>query len=139
MKKILGKISQSPVHGLKLLKRRQRLTLRRSLLKVKEALAQEKVETKEMLNTYQRYLQGDADKAQMKQANKQFVDLIKGLGLGVVVVLPFSPITIPLIVKLGQSVGVDVLPSAFAHMVSKDDGQKSEPVEKDSTAHKNEV
>lgn len=120
---MLRKISQSPVHGFKLLKRRQRLTLRRSLLKVKAALSQEKIETKEMLHTYQRYVKGDADKAQMKEANKQFVDLIKGLGLGVVVILPFSPITIPIIVKLGKSVGVDVLPSAFAD-IGKEDNDK---------------
>lgn len=113
---MLSKIGQSPLHGFKLLRRRQRLTLRRSLLKVKAALAQEKVETKAMLHTYQRYVHGDADKAQMKEANKQFVDLIKGLGLGVVVILPFAPITIPIIVKLGKTVGVDVLPSAFADM-----------------------
>lgn len=124
MKKILGKISQSPVHGLKLLKRRQRLALRRSLLQVKAALAQEKVETKDMLYTYQRYLQGDADKVQMKEANKQFVDLIKGLGIGIFAVLPFSPITIPIIVKLGKRVGVDVLPSAFADMGKKQQRKK---------------
>lgn len=49
----------------------------------------------------------------MEEANKQFVDVIRGLGLGVLVVLPFSPITLPFIVKLGERIGVNVLPSAF--------------------------
>ena len=56
----------------------------------------------------------------MEEANKQFRDLVKGLGLGVVVVLPFSPITIPIIVKLGQRLGVDVFPTAVKEQLSKD-------------------
>ncbi|MGS0729206.1 hypothetical protein ACVBKF_23605, partial [Shewanella sp. 0m-11] len=46
----------------------------------------------------------------------QFGDLLKGLGLGVFAVLPFAPITIPIVVKLGKIVGVDVLPSSFNNM-----------------------
>ncbi|MBU2425362.1 MAG: hypothetical protein KKA56_00630, partial [Gammaproteobacteria bacterium] len=34
-------------------------------------------------------------------------------GLGIFAVLPFAPITIPLIVKLGRKLGIEVLPSAF--------------------------
>ena len=49
----------------------------------------------------------------MHTANLQLVDLLKGLGIGVVAILPFSPITIPFIIKVGQRFGIDVLPSAF--------------------------
>lgn len=83
------------------------------MLQVKYALAQEKQETIEMLAIYKRYTQGDASPAELKTANKQLLDLLKGLGLGVFAILPFAPITIPLIVKLGRLVGVDVLPSSF--------------------------
>lgn len=83
------------------------------MLALKVALSQEKVETREMLSIYNRYLQGESQPGEMKVANKQFVDIVKGLGIGVFAVLPFSPITIPLIVKLGKYVGVDILPSAF--------------------------
>lgn len=113
MKKVLRKLSTSPVHGVKVLKRKQMMSLRRSLVKVKIALAQEKDETKEMLDIYQRYVKGQSKPGEMKVANEQFLDLVKGLGLGVFAVLPFSPITIPVIVKLGKYVGVDILPSAF--------------------------
>ena len=100
------------------------MSLRRSMLRLKAALSQEKAETREMLGIYQRYVQGGAQPDEMKVANKQFFDLVKGLGLGVFAVLPFSPITIPVIVKLGKSVGVDILPSAFANM---SDDQGNEP------------
>ena len=66
-----------------------------------------------MLTIYRRYTQGQTSKEELKRANEQFVDILKGLGLGVFAVLPFAPITIPLVVKLGRMVGVDVLPSSF--------------------------
>jgi|TARA_Y100000034_G_C6863121_1_gene393086 hypothetical protein len=84
------------------------------MLALKVALAQEKQETKEMLDIYKRYSFGEAHKSELKIANEQLVDILKGLGLGVFALLPFAPITIPLIVKLGQWVGVDVLPSSFS-------------------------
>ena len=66
-----------------------------------------------MLMTYQRFTKGKASKLEMEEANKQFIDVIRGLGLGVLAVLPFSPITLPFVVKLGERIGVNVLPSAF--------------------------
>ncbi len=111
--KVLQRFTASPLRKLKVIKRRHMVGLRRSMLKLKTALSQEKAETKEMLRTYNAYVQGDAKPEDMKAANQQFLDILKGLGLGVFAVLPFSPITIPAIVKLGKMVGVDILPSAF--------------------------
>jgi hypothetical protein len=96
------------------LKRRGYLdTLKSSLLKLKAGLAQETIETKEMLEIYQRFTLGESSKEEMTKANAQFRDLIKSMGLGVILVLPFAPITIPLIVKLGRRLGIEVLPSSF--------------------------
>ncbi|KKE81430.1 hypothetical protein N481_18560 [Pseudoalteromonas luteoviolacea S4047-1] len=80
---------------------------------MKGALAQEKQETEEMLDIYKRYTLGNATKTELKVANKQFVDVLKGLGLGIFAILPFAPITIPLIIALGNKFGVEVLPSSF--------------------------
>ena len=80
---------------------------------VKQGLAQETRETKVMLSTYKRFTKGQASKIEMQEANKQFIDVIRGLGLGILAVLPFSPITLPFVVKLGEKIGVNVLPSAF--------------------------
>ena len=90
------------------------------MLKVKLALVQEKDETKEMLKVYRKYTQGLATKAEMRMANEQFFDVIKGLGIGVVAILPFAPITIPLAIKLGRLVGVEILPSSFTSSIDKD-------------------
>lgn len=83
------------------------------MVRVKFALRQESVETKDMLIIYRKYTMGQATKEEMSEANAQFFDVIKGLGIGVFAVLPFAPITIPIAIKLGRLVGVEILPSAF--------------------------
>jgi hypothetical protein len=114
MMRLIKVVHKAPIRVAKISKKRQQIRLRRSMLALKVALAQEKQETKEMLDIYKRYSFGEAHKSELKVANEQLVDILKGLGLGVFAVLPFAPITIPLIVKLGQWVGVDVLPSSFS-------------------------
>ncbi len=94
-------------------KRKALISMRRNLLVIKRGLAIETQETKTMLYVYHQYTLGKASQEDMRSANRQFGNVIKGLGLGVVVILPFSPITIPAIVKLGEKFGVNVLPSSF--------------------------
>ncbi len=94
-------------------KQKASVSMRRNLLVIKRGLEIETQETKVMLNIYHQYTQGKASKDEMRQANKQFVNLIRGLGLGVLTILPFSPITIPAIVKLGDRFGINVLPASF--------------------------
>jgi len=119
--KTLRKFHRAPIRVYRIKRLSTKLRAKRTMLKLKLALAQEKKETKEMLIIYKKYTQGQATKEEMKVANEQFVDVLKGLGLGVFAVLPFAPITIPIIIKLGRIVGVEVMPSAFTPKnVSKD-------------------
>ena len=104
-----------------MIKRKALIPLKQSLLSVKHSLAQESRETKVMLVTYKRFTKGQASKLEMQEAHRQFVDVIRGLGLGVLAVLPFSPITLPFIVKLGEKIGVNVLPSAFMKELQEED------------------
>lgn len=112
--KVWKHVLKAPVRVVSISRKRQIYKLRRQLLRVKIALAQEKHETKEMLSTYRRYTKRQATAEEMKIANQQFVDVLKGLGIGVFAVLPFAPITIPIVIKLGKWVGVDILPSSFS-------------------------
>ncbi|RZM84593.1 hypothetical protein C3B51_03330 [Pseudoalteromonas rubra] len=112
--RLIKVVHKAPIRVARISKKRQQLRLRRALVGLKIALAQEKQETRAMLDIYKRYPQGGVSKQELATANQQFVDILKGLGLGVFALLPFAPITIPLIVKLGQWLGVDVLPSSFS-------------------------
>ena len=112
--KIWVHFARAPIRVLLISHRRSSVRLKRQMIKIKIALAQEKTETKEMLAIYRKYTQGNASETEMLMANKQFLDLLKGLGLGVFVVLPFAPITIPVMIKIGKWVGVDIIPSSFS-------------------------
>lgn len=88
-------------------------TLREDLLKVKAALSAETKHTRQMIQTYMRYTQGEATKEEMQAANEQFRSFLKTIGLGALAVLPFAPVTIPAVVKLGQKLGIDIIPNSF--------------------------
>lgn len=121
MKHYIIRITQSIKRQNAATKYKALIPLKRSLLLVKRGLAQETRETKIMLSTYKRFTKGQASKLEMQDANKQFIDVIRGLGLGILAVLPFSPITLPFVVKLGEKIGVNVLPSAFMVDFQEDD------------------
>jgi len=106
-------IFKAPIRVIRIKRKRASLRLKQQMLMIKIALGQEKTETKEMLIIYRKYTQRQASKEELKIANEQFVDIVKGLGIGVFAVLPFAPITIPVVIKLGKLVGVNILPSSF--------------------------
>jgi hypothetical protein len=83
------------------------------IMKIKDALAKEGEQSLKMFETYARYTQGQATDKEMDEANKQFGDFLKTIGLGVFAILPGSPITIPLLVKLGEKFGIDIMPNSF--------------------------
>jgi len=105
---------KAPIRVIVISRKRTTIRFKRQMLRIKIALSQEKVETKEMLSIYRRYTKRQATPEEMTIANQQFLDILKGLGLGVFAVLPFSPITIPVMIKLGRLVGVEILPSSFS-------------------------
>lgn len=100
------------------------------LIRLKHILAQEGKETKHMLESYARFSVGKADKKEMKQANSQFRDILRSAGLGVFLVLPFAPITIPLVVKLGRKLGIEILPSSFRQITSNEESSKKKAKKK---------
>jgi len=104
---------KAPIRVTSISRRRNFTKLKRQMVALKIALSQEKAETKEMLTIYKKYTKKQATPEELAEANKQFIDILKGLGLGVFAVLPFAPITIPILIKIGKMVGVDILPSSF--------------------------
>ena len=72
---------------------------RKYLLKLKDAFLEENVQNTKMLDLYLKYLEGEASEQDLEDANKQLGEILKSLGMGVLVVLPFSPVSIPYLVK----------------------------------------
>lgn len=87
--------------------------LKDNLKALKKGLSKETKETKEMLEIYRKQTLGQATKREIKKANKQLRDLMKGMGIGVILILPLAPLTLPILVKLGDRIGINILPDSF--------------------------
>jgi len=125
--KLLLRLHKAPIRVLRIQRRKTMLRFRFSMVRLKTALAQETDETRRMLHIYQRSLQGKATEAELRFANHQLVDVLRATGLGVFAVLPFAPITIPVLIKLGRKLGVEVLPSSFQPRTERQKRIKVEP------------
>ena len=95
-------------------------SFKQKMITFREALGQEKEETIEMLIIYRKFTTKNASKQEMKIAHQQFFDLLKGAGLGVFAILPFAPLTIPLVLKVGKMWGIELLPTSFNEKNSDD-------------------
>ncbi|MFC4653558.1 MULTISPECIES: hypothetical protein [Rheinheimera] len=124
---VLTRLHKAPIRVLRIQRRKTLVRFRFSMIRLRTALAQETDETRRMLVIYQRSLQGKATEAELRFANHQLVDVLRATGLGVFAVLPFAPITIPILIKLGRKIGIEVLPSSFQPRADRVKRIKAEP------------
>ncbi len=93
----------------------ERKSLEHKLANIFMAIKNEKEETKELAQLLKKYVeqQGSLSSEEMTKVKEQFSDLLKMAGLSIPIIMPFSFVIIPLIMKLGQKVGVKILPTSF--------------------------
>ena len=89
--------------------------IKSSLAKIQEILSNETKESNEMLKIYQKYIINNEEitKEELEQANKQFADLLRGLGMAGVFALPGGLLAIAFIVKVGQKLGIEIIPEKY--------------------------
>ena len=87
------------------------------------ALREENEANTEMLDNFYTYLETD-DKKYLKLANNQLREILKGAGFGILLVLPFSPITIPYLLKRAQKLGIDIIPALYKKLDLNDEENK---------------
>ena len=83
------------------------------LKRLKTSLDFEVDSTKEMFETYKRFLVNEASGKEMEKANEEFRNLLKTLGIGTIFLLPGGLITLPLVIKMGKVFGIDLYPRIF--------------------------
>ena len=93
--------------------------IRRALVLLQITLKQDTESTREMLKTYYSFTQGNVNEEELEKANKQLNILLKELGFGVLTILPFSPITIPLVARLAKKYQIDIVPEWFKDSLKK--------------------
>ena len=87
--------------------------IQKYLLKLKDSFLEESEENKKMLDVYIKSIEGEATEEEIEYANNQLNEIFKSLGLGVLTILPFSPITIPYVMKKAQELGIDIIPNWY--------------------------
>ncbi len=104
---IFNKIYSSIIDGNK--------NIKLALTRIQSILSNETRESNEMLRIYQKYITDNESitKEELEQANKQFSDLLKGLGLAGVFALPGGLLAIAFIVKAGKKLGIDIIPDKY--------------------------
>ena len=87
--------------------------LKQNLLKLKDSFLEETEENKKMLDIYINYIEGNASDKDIENANKQLKQIFKSLGLGILVILPFSPISLPYVLKKAKENDIDLIPEWY--------------------------
>ena len=80
---------------------------------LKEKLTEETESAPEKLKTYTDNENGDATEDDLEKANKQLNEILKDLSLGLMALVPFAPLTIPMIAKFAKKHNIDLLPEWF--------------------------
>ena len=80
---------------------------------LKEKFTEETESTRTMLKIYSDYVKGEANDEDIEKANKQLNEILKDLSFGLMAVIPFAPITIPMIAKFAKKHNIDLLPEWF--------------------------
>jgi|TARA_B100001105_G_C22342700_1_gene422049 hypothetical protein len=86
---------------------------------IQKALLHESEQTRQVILGYYKFIQGDSSEEELQKTNLLLKNILKDLGFGFLVILPFSPITIPLIAKLSQRYDVDIFPEWFKDSLKK--------------------
>ena len=80
---------------------------------LKEKFTEETESTRTMIKIYSDYVKGEASDEDIEKANKQLNEILKDLSFGLMAVVPFAPITIPMIAKFAKKHNIDILPEWF--------------------------
>ena len=93
--------------------------IQKFLFKLRDSFLEESEENKKMLDTYANYIDGTASDKEIDEANYQLKQVFRSVGLGILVVLPFSPISIPYVLKKAKEYNIELIPDWYKAL-SKD-------------------
>jgi len=85
--------------------------IKEKLLEIKAAIANGAGSSNEMMQTYSKWLKGQATNEEIALANDNAKDLLKGSVLASLFILPGGALIIYALVKLAKRFGVDLMPS----------------------------
>ena len=93
----------------------------RALEKLQQSFLTENIQNKKMLDIYIKYAEGNASEEELDNANEQLKEILKSLGLGILIVLPFSPVTLPYIFSKAKYLNIDLIPNWYKSLSNDND------------------
>ena len=93
----------------------------RTLNKLQQSFLTENIQNKKMLDVYIKYVEGNVSEEELENANEQLKEILKSLGLGILIVLPFSPITLPYIFSKAKELNIDLIPNWYKSLSNDND------------------
>ena len=96
-------------------------SLYRTLAKLQQSFLVENRQNKKMLDIYIKYAEGNASDEELDSANEQLKQILKNLGLGLLIILPFSPLTLPYIFSKAKELDIDLIPNWYKSLSNEDD------------------
>ena len=95
--------------------------IQKYILKLKDSFIEETDENKKMLDIYVKYVEGNASEYEIEEVNYQLKQVLNSLGLGILVILPFSPISIPYILKKAKELEIELIPDWYKALRKDED------------------
>ena len=99
--------------------------IKKNLEKIALSLSNETKANEDMLHAYFDYLE-TGDEEALDSANIQFKENLKSAGLGILLIIPFSPVTIPFFFRLAKKHDVDIIPNWYKKLDLNNDENKLE-------------
>ena len=96
--------------------------IQKFLFKLRDSFLEESEENRRMLDTYANYIDGTASDKEIDEANYQLKQVFRSVGLGILVVLPFSPISIPYVLKKAKEYNIELIPDWYKDLSKDKDG-----------------
>ena len=93
--------------------------IQKFLFKLRDSFLEESEENRKMLDTYANYIDGTASDKEIDEANYQLKQVFRSVGLSILVVLPFSPVSIPYVLKKAKEHNIELIPDWYKAL-SKD-------------------
>ena len=93
----------------------------RTLKKLQQSFLTENIQNKKMLDIYIKYAEGYVSEEELENANEQLKEILKSLGLGILIVLPFSPVTLPYIFSKAKELNIDLIPNWYKSLSNDND------------------
>ena len=93
----------------------------RTLKKLQQSFLTENIQNKKMLDIYIKYAEGDVSEEELNNANEQLKEILKSLGLGVLIILPLVPLPYLIYFSKAKELNIDLIPNWYKSLSNDND------------------